>query len=96
LARKKREPSSGRERAGAGGRPARKLYSAGEVARHAGLTRQVVHNYTVMGLIHPAERTPTNRRYYDESVFRRIALIRRMLRSGYTLQSLRELFPWEG
>ena len=35
------------------------------------------------------------RRYYDESALRRIELIRRMLKSGYTLQALRELFPWE-
>jgi DNA-binding transcriptional MerR regulator len=78
-----------------GGPPDKKLFSVGEVVKLAGISRQVLHNYTVLGLLRPAERTATNRRYYDESTFRRIELIRRQLKSGYTLQSLRELFPWE-
>ena len=78
-----------------GGAPDKTLYSVGEVVKRSGVSRQVLHNYTVLGLLRPAERTATNRRYYDESTFRRIELIRRMLKSGYTLQSLRELFPWE-
>ncbi len=78
-----------------GSPPAVKLYSAREVCEHAGRSRQVLHPYTVMGLLAPAKRTPTNRLYFDESVFRRIELIRRMLRSGYTLQALRALFPWD-
>ena len=97
--RKRRGPLKA-TKAGAGGPgsgdpPAGKLYSAGEVVRIAGISRQVLHSYTVLGLLHPAERTATNRRYYAEPVFRRIRLIRRMLESGYTLQSLREIFPWE-
>jgi DNA-binding transcriptional MerR regulator len=75
--------------------PPKKLYAVGEVVRLSGISRQVLHNYTVLGLLTVAERTPTNRRYYDESVFRRIKLIRKMLESGYTLQSLREIFPWD-
>jgi hypothetical protein len=76
------------------GPPERRLYSVGEVLKRSGISRQVLHNYTVIGLITPAERTPKGRRYYGESAFRRIELIRRMLKSGYTLQALRELFPW--
>jgi DNA-binding transcriptional MerR regulator len=75
--------------------PGRVLYSVGEVVEQGGISRQVLHNYTVLGLLRPAERTPGGRRYYDESVFRRIRLIRRMLDSGYTLQALREIFPWQ-
>lgn len=77
------------------GLPPRTLYSPAEVVARSGISRQLLHNYTVLGLLKPAERTPTGRRYYDESVFRRISLIRRMLAQGYTLQALRELFPWE-
>jgi len=76
------------------GGPAQALYSPGEVVARSGISRQVLHNYTVLGLLRPAERTETGRRYYDASVFRRIRLIRRMLDAGYTLQSLREIFPW--
>ena len=73
----------------------RKLYSPGEIVRHSGISRQVLHNYTVLGLLVPAEVTPTNRRYYDERVFGRIELIQRMLASGYRLGDLRETFRWE-
>ncbi len=72
-----------------------KLYGPGEVVRASGISRQVLHNYTVLGLLQPAEVTRTNRRYYDERVFGRIKLIRRMLESGYRLHDLREAFKWE-
>ena len=73
----------------------KKLYSPGEVVRASGISRQVLHNYTVLGLLRPAEVTRTGRRYYDERVFGRIGLIRRMLASGYRLGDLRETFTWE-
>jgi DNA-binding transcriptional MerR regulator len=94
MARKKQSPS-GDESSDSGAGAPKKLYSVGEVVKQSGISRQVLHNYTVLGLLRVAERTPTNRRYYDEAVFRRIKLIRKMLDSGYTLQSLREIFPWE-
>ncbi len=75
--------------------PASKLYSPGEVVRASDVSRQVLHNYTVLGLLQPAEVTETNRRYYDERVFRRLQLIKRMLTSGYTLGDLREVFRWQ-
>jgi DNA-binding transcriptional MerR regulator len=90
-----REKADDRGGEGTGPDVPRKLYSVGEVVKQSGISRQVLHNYTVLGLLTVAERTPTNRRYYDEAVFRRIKLIRKMLDSGYTLQSLREIFPWE-
>ena len=74
----------------------RKLYSPGEVVRASGISRQVLHNYTVLGLLQPAEVTPTNRRYYDERVLDKIKLIRRLLASGYRLRDLRETFKWDG
>ena len=72
-----------------------RLYSVGEVVALSGISRQMVHNYTVLGLIEPVARTSSRRRYYDGAALRRIRLIRRMLDSGYTLQALRELFPWQ-
>jgi len=94
MARKKAENAEtpGDDQTGSGA--PKKLYSVGEVVKQSGISRQVLHNYTVLGLLRVAERTPTNRRYYDDEVFRRIKLIRKMLDSGYTLQSLREIFPW--
>jgi len=71
------------------------LYSPGQVCEITGVSRQVLHNYTVIGLVRPAKRTPTNRRYYDAAALRRVRLVRRMIESGYTLQALREMFPWD-
>ena len=93
-ARKRTTRPGSRARGGPVGEPAQVLYSPGEVVTRAGISRQDLHNYTVLGLLSPAERTNTGRRYYDASVFRRIRLIRRMLDAGYTLQALREIFPW--
>lgn len=52
-----------------------KLYRIGEIVRHTGLSRQTIHNYTVMGLIHEAERTVGGHRMYDEAVFYRLRQI---------------------
>lgn len=71
-----------------------KLYKIGEVMRYAGVSRQMVHNYTVMGLISEAERTPSGHRLYDESVFERLQRVR-ALRERMTLQEIRRLLDRE-
>ena len=59
----------------------KKLFKIGEVMKFSGLSRQTVHNYTMMGLISEEERTATGgHRLYPESVFTRlekIAMLRR-------------------
>ena len=66
----------------------RKLYKIGEVMRYTGLSRQTVHNYTVMGLITEAERTPSGHRLYGEEVFERLRRIR-VLQEFMTLQEIK-------
>ena len=56
----------------------KKLYKAGRLAERAGVSRQAIHNYTVMGLIREAERTEGGHRLYDERALRRVRLIERM------------------
>ncbi len=72
-----------------------KLYKIGEVMRYSGLSRQTVHNYTVMGLIDEAERTPSNHRLYDGTVFERLARIRD-LRDRMTLQEVKRALDRDG
>jgi DNA-binding transcriptional MerR regulator len=72
-----------------------KLYRIGEVMRYTGLSRQTVHNYTVMGLISEAERTPSGHRLYGERVFERLARIR-ALRERMTLREIKRLLDGEG
>ena len=59
----------------------RKLFKIGEVMRYSGLSRQTVHNYTMLGLLTEAERTDSNHRLYGEEVFERIELIKKLRKS---------------
>ena len=70
--------------------PPPKRYRIGELARHTGLTRQTLHNYTRWGLIEEAEWTPGGHRLYDESVFARLGTILR-LRKEHTVEQIKLL-----
>lgn len=68
----------------------RKLFKVGEIMRHTKLSRQTVHNYTMLGLIKPAERTDSGHRLYGEEVFDRIKKIE-MLKRHHTLEEVRAM-----
>ncbi|MFQ5655444.1 MAG: MerR family DNA-binding transcriptional regulator [Planctomycetota bacterium] len=67
-----------------------KLYKIGEVMRFTGLSRQTIHNYTMLGLITEEERTPSGHRLYGESVFHRLRRIQE-LKSRHSLKEVREI-----
>ncbi len=67
-----------------------KRYRIGELARHTGLTRQTLHNYTRWGLIAEAEWTPGGHRLYDEAVFARLGAILRLKRN-HTVEQMKDL-----
>jgi len=71
--------------------PPPKRYRIGELARHTGLTRQTLHNYTRWGLIAEAEWTPGGHRLYDETVFERLAAVLR-LRRTHTVEQMLSVF----
>lgn len=71
-----------------------KLYKVGEIMRHTGLSRQTIHNYTMLGLITPVERTESGHRLYDERVFERIKKIE-LMKIHRTLQEIKETFDAE-
>ncbi len=68
----------------------KKLFKIGEVMRYSELSRQTIHNYTMLGLITEEERTESGHRLYDESVFARLERIKR-LRKSKTLKEIREI-----
>ncbi len=68
--------------------PPRKLYKIGEVMRYSGLTRQTIHNYTMLGLITEEERTPSGHRLYGEGVFPRLQRVRE-LKETMSLKEIR-------
>lgn len=67
-----------------------KRYRIGELARHTGLTRQTLHNYTRWGLIKEIEWTPGGHRLYDEAVFTRLSKILR-LRKAHTVEEMKAM-----
>ncbi len=74
-------------------RPAR-CYRIGDVIRHTPLSRQTIHNYTIMGLIQEVEWTQGGHRLYDESVFDRLSRIMDLRRTK-TLSQIRDLLRKE-
>jgi DNA-binding transcriptional MerR regulator len=67
-----------------------KLYRIGELVAYSPFSRQTIHNYTIMGLIHEAQWTEGGHRLYDESVFERLSEIIR-LRKTKTLSEIRAI-----
>ena len=70
----------------------RELIPIGQAAEKAGISRQSLQYYLMIGLLEPTEVTPTGRRLFDEKAVERIALIKRLNDSGYPLRAIRELF----
>ena len=68
------------------------LITIGEAAKKAGVSRQSLQYYLMIGLLEPSEVTPTGRRLFDAKAVELIALIRRLNKSGYPLRAIRELF----
>ncbi len=64
----------------------------GEVARHAGLTRDTVRFYERAGLIESSARAAGSRVYnqYAPEVVERLAFIRQSQKSGFTLREIKE------
>ena len=69
-----------------------KLVPTGTAAKKAGISRQSLQYYLMVGLLEPAEITPTGRRLFDEKSIERIKLIKKLNDSGYPLRAIRELF----
>jgi phospholipid/cholesterol/gamma-HCH transport system substrate-binding protein len=65
----------------------------GTAAKKAGISRQSLQYYLMVGLLEPTEVTPTGRRMFDEKIIERIKLIKKLNKSGYPLRAIRESFP---
>ena len=69
-----------------------KLASIGTAAKKAGISRQSLQYYLMVGLVDPEEITPSGRRLFGDENIERIKLIKRLNDSGYPLRAIRELF----
>ena len=64
----------------------------GAAAKKAGISRQSLQYYLMVGLIEPTKITSTRRRLFNEKTVTRIKIIKKMNESGYPLRAIRELF----
>ena len=71
-----------------------KLYRIGELVHYSPFSRQTIHNYTIMGLIHEAQWTEGGHRLYDESVFERLSKVIE-LKKTKTLLEIRKILNKE-
>jgi len=69
-----------------------KLMPIGTAAKKAGISRQSLQYYLMVGMLEPTKVAPTGRRLFDEKSIERIKLIRKLNDSGYPLRAIRELF----
>ena len=69
-----------------------KLLPIGKAAKKAGVSRQSLQYYLMVGLLEPTEVTSSGRRLFDEKCVDRIKLIKKLNNSGYPLRAIRDLF----
>ena len=70
----------------------KKLFAVGQAAKKAGISRQTLQYYLLVGLLEPTETTKTKRRLFDDKAVERMKLIKKLNASGYPLREIRELF----
>lgn len=68
------------------------LYPVGKAAEKAGVSRQSLQYYLMVGLLDPTQVTSTGRRLFDAEAVEKIRLIRKLNKSGYPLRAIRDLF----
>ena len=68
------------------------LMPVGSAAKKAGISRQSLQYYMMVGLLEPTQITTTGRRLFDNKSIERIRLIKKLNESGYPLRAIRELF----
>ena len=75
-----------------GGQKKGTLLSIGQAAKEAGVSRQSLQYYLMVGLLQPTLVTETGWRKFDKTAIDRIKLIHKLNKSGYTLRAIREIF----
>ena len=70
----------------------KKLFQIGTAAKKAGISRQSLQYYIMVGVVEAAEVSDSGRRLFDDAVVERIKLVKKLNKSGYPLRAIRELF----
>ncbi len=73
-------------------KPEEKLMRISPAAEAAGVSKQTIEYYIMLGLIDPIRPGDSRGRFFDDALVKRIKLIRRMNESGYTLRDIRQTY----
>lgn len=68
------------------------MLPVGKAAKKAGVSRQTLQYYLMIGLLEPTFVTDTGRRMFDDEAVEKIKLIKQLNQSGYPLREIREVF----
>lgn len=68
------------------------LMPVGKAAKKAGVSRQSLQYYMMIGLLEPSAVTKTGRRMFDAAAIEKIKLIKQLNTSGYPLREIRDVF----
>ena len=69
-----------------------KLLRTGKAADAAGVSRQSLQYYLMVGMLDPTDRTAGGQQLFGEKAIERIKLIKSLNDSGYPLREIREIF----
>jgi DNA-binding transcriptional MerR regulator len=69
-----------------------KLLPISKAANAAGVSRQTLQYYIMVGLIEPTGRSSGGRGLFDHACIERIKIISKLNQSGYPLREIREIF----
>ncbi len=68
------------------------LMRISQAAQSAGISKQTIEYYVMLGLIEPIRKPGKRGRFFDAELIRRIRLVNQLNESGYTLRAIRETF----
>ena len=67
-----------------------RMMRIGQAAKAAGVSKQTIEYYLMLGLIDPITPPGKRSRFFDERLVKRIRLIHELNDSGYTLREIRQ------
>ena len=69
-----------------------RLYRVADVVEYSSFSRQTIHNYTMMGILHEKGWTKGGHRLYGEDVFNRLDIIADFKANKKSMEFIREYF----
>ena len=69
-----------------------KLLRISQAAKEAGVSKQSLQYYLLVGLIEPTTRSNGGQQLFDQKAIERIHLVKRLNASGYPLREIRDIF----